>query len=91
MLLDKVNLQRQVGEILISGVNTSCDEAAFKQLFALHVEKKKLFHDLVNGEVDFEDIVEALEVLIETKNMDSWISEFTPSLDSLCNKYGIRD
>lgn len=87
-----VELQRQVSSILIPDVDvTYQDELIFDQMFAIHVEKKKLFHDLANGEADFEEVLEALEVFIGTSNMDGYLLDVTPKLDYLCNLYGVSD
>ncbi len=84
-------LERKISNILIPAVDIPDDEKAFEQLFEIHCLKKQLFSELVKGEADFEEILEALEAFIGTSNMDGYLLDVQPKLDKLCNLYGVPD
>jgi len=77
-----VQLLRRVSSIYIPDVDVVPDEAAFNQMFAVHMEEKQLLQDLILGGVDHEEVLEALEVYIGTPNMDSYIEKTESELDS---------
>ena len=74
-------LHRRVANIFVPPVDYLEDEEALTQMFAIHVERKLLFNDLVEGGVDFETVLEACEAYIGTSQMDGFIAEVEPQLD----------
>lgn len=76
-------LHREISNILVPSVDVLEDKAAFKQLFAIHCEKKLLLQDLITGGVDHEEVLEALEIYIGTSKMDAYIDQIEPEMDCL--------
>ena len=76
-------LLRQVSDILVPPVDILQDEKAFDEMFELHVEQKLLLQDLLRGGVDYEEVLEALEVYLGTPAMDAYIHRVEPQLDQL--------
>ena len=79
-------LHRKVANIYIPPV-TNIENEAFDEMFKAHVLQKQLFQDLVAGGVDHEEVLEALEVFIQTRNMDSYIQRTEQKLDQLVYDY----
>lgn len=84
-----ISLERQYSSILVPEVFTS--EAEFDQLFHLHCLKKQLLSELIDGEADFEEVLEALETFIGTSNMDGYLMDIERPLNQLCDRYGVPD
>ena len=76
-----VLLLRKVSDILVPSVDIIQDETAFSEMFALHCEQKQLLQDLLLGGVDYEEVLEALEVYVGTAAMDAYINRVEPQLD----------
>ncbi len=76
-------LLRKVSDILVPPVDILQEEKAFDQMFAIHCEQKLLLQDLLIGGVDYEEVLEALEVYLGTPAMDAYIHRVEPQLDQL--------
>ena len=76
-------LHRTVANIFIPPVDYLEDKEAMEQMFSIHCERKLLFNDLVEGNVDYEEVLEACEMYIGTKVMDDFIESIEPQLDKL--------
>lgn len=86
-----IKIQREISQILIEDVKFNLDEKSFESEFELHIIKKRMFHELVEGEANFEEILEALESFVGTSNMDVYLIDVCPQLDRLCDLYGMPD
>ncbi len=86
-----VLLLRKVSDILVPPVEILQDEKAFDEMFELHVEQKLLLQDLLVGGVDYEEVLEALEVYLGTPAMDAYINRIEPQLDLILPSwYGVN-
>lgn len=87
--MSSVHIEREFSSILVPGVNFS--EPNFEELFEIHCLKKQLLAELIKGECDFEEILEGLEALISTKNMDNFLVNVENPLTQLFQKHGLSD
>ena len=76
-------LLRKIANIYVPPVDVLEDQAAFDEMFELHVEQKRLLQDLLVGGVDHEEVLEALEAYIGTSHMDHYIEQTEQQLDLL--------
>lgn len=76
-------LSRELANIYIPPVNVLNDSDAMNELMTLHIQQKMLFKDLITGGIDHEEVLEALEAYIGTKNMDDYIISTESQLDKL--------
>lgn len=76
-------LLRKTASIYIPPVQVIEDGDLFDSMFESHCQQKLLFNDLINGDVDHEEILEALEAYIGTSQMDNYIAATEKQLDEL--------
>lgn len=84
-------LERKLANIYIPDVSLGVDEELIKASWQIHCQQKILFKEMIDGDCDSEEILEALEVFIGTQNMDGYLLDIEPQIEQFAQSYNLQE
>ena len=66
-------LERKYANILVDPVSCNLPDDVLAELFRQHVAKKQLVRELVSQNASHDDVLDAMEMYVGTKNMDNYL------------------